>query len=140
VHADAEREHRVAVAVAGLDQEVAGRAYRPGGVIAAGETRDEEGDGLVADELVHDPIPAIDDARGHAPEAREPLANSPGGICSASVVEPRTSANMADISTSAPPGCLCADLMHQVQSLGFIGEGLPPKTRMIMLPGLPNGA
>jgi hypothetical protein len=63
----------------------------------------------------------------------------PGGICSASVVEPRTSANMADISTSAPPGCLCADLMHQVQSLRFIGEGLPPKTRMIMLPGLPNG-
>jgi hypothetical protein len=47
---------------------------------------------------------------------------------------------MADISTSAPPGCLCADLMHQVQSLRFIGEGLPPKTQMIMLPGLPNGA
>jgi hypothetical protein len=67
-------------------------------------------------------------------------ANSPGGICSASVGEPRTSANMADISTSAPPGCLCADLMHQVQSLRFIGEGLPPKTQMIMLPGLPNGA
>jgi hypothetical protein len=112
VHADAEREHRVAVAVAGLDQEVAGRAYCPGGVIAAGEARDEEGDGLVADELVDDSIPAIDDAGGRAPEAREPLGDSPGGICSASVVEPRWSANMADISTSAPPGCLCADLMH----------------------------
>jgi hypothetical protein len=50
------------------------------------------------------------------------------------------SANIAEISTSAPPGCLCADLMHHVQSLRFSGEGLPPNTRMRKLPGLPNGA
>ncbi len=79
--------------------------------------------------------------RAAVPQKRvSSVPNSPGGSCSASPVEPRTSAKSAEISTSAPPGCLCADFMHQVQSLRLSGDGLPPNTRMRKLPGLPNGA
>jgi hypothetical protein len=79
--------------------------------------------------------------RAAVPQKRvKSCPNSLGGNCSASPVDPRMSANIAEISTSAPPGCLCADLMHHVQSLRFSGEGLPPNTRMRKLPGLPNGA
>ena len=137
--ADADRNPGVSVAVARLEEIPRGRDGA-GRVILAGKAGDEERDRLVADELVHDPVPAIDDARGRAPETREQLAELTRGSRSARPVEPRTSANSAEISTSAPPGCLCADLRHQVQSRRFNGDGLPPKTRIRMFPGLPNGA
>jgi len=43
-------------------------------VILAREARNEEGDCLVADELVHDPVPAVDGPRGRAPETRQKRA------------------------------------------------------------------
>jgi hypothetical protein len=49
-----------------------------GSVVLAGEAGNEERHGLVADELVHDPVPAIDDAGGCPVEACEELPILPG--------------------------------------------------------------
>ena len=43
------------------------------------------------------------------------LLNSVGRICSASAVDPRTSANSIEISTSAPPGCVRTNVSHTSQ-------------------------
>ena len=138
--ADADRDPCLALAVASLNEKLARGLERAGSVVLAGNAWDEEGDRLIADEFVHDPVPTVDDACGCAQKRVSSCPNSLGGSCSASPVDPRMSANIAEISTSAPPGCLCADLMHHVQSLRFSGDGLPPNTRMRRLPGLPNGA
>jgi hypothetical protein len=59
---------------------------------------------------------------------------------SANVVDPRTSANNSETSTSLPPGLLWIERMHDRQSRRFSGEGPIPKRRMMMPPGGPKGA
>ena len=65
MHADPYGDPRLAVVVAGRRQQVAYGRDRPGGVVFAREAGDEERDRLVADELVHDPVPPVDDALHH---------------------------------------------------------------------------
>ena len=74
----ADRDPRLAVAVPGLHEKLARGLHSAGSVILAGEAWDEEGDRLVADELVHDPVPAVDDPRGGAPEAGQELPELAG--------------------------------------------------------------
>ena len=49
------------------------------------------------------------------------------------------SAKSAEISSSAPPGCLWSDGMHHLQSRRLRGEGPRLMTLMSRLPGLPKG-
>ena len=53
-----------------------------------------------------------------------------GLTCSASAVDPRTSANTSDSITSAPPGWARMKWSHALQKRGFRLEGRFPRKRM----------
>jgi hypothetical protein len=74
-----------------------------------------ERDDLVADELVDDPSMSITTRFAQSKKRFISVLNSIGRICSASVVDPRTSANSIEISTSAPPGCVRTNVSHTSQ-------------------------
>jgi hypothetical protein len=78
VHSHSYRDPGIAAVVAGLPHEVAGCADGARRVLLPREAGDEEGDGLVPDELVDDAVPMVDDPRGRPVEAREQLPELPG--------------------------------------------------------------
>src|SRR5262249_17494211 len=59
---------------------------------------------------------------------------------SAIPVDPRTSANRTEISSSAPPGCRKTERVHHLHNRRFNGEGPYPITRITTPPGPRNGA
>jgi hypothetical protein len=124
----------------GLPHELARGADRVGCMVVPREAGNEKRDSLVADELVDDPVPAVDDPRRRPVKRASSWPKSPGDVRSAMPVDPRTSTKSAVTSISAPPGCLWRCLMHAVQIRRFSGEGLLPNSRMTTLPGRPKGA
>src|SRR6476659_8283178 len=61
-------------------------------------------------------------------------------MLSARVVEPRTSANRSEHSTSAPPWLLLSIRKQPVQYFGFLAHLAWPANRMTSPPGPENGA
>jgi hypothetical protein len=79
MHGGAYGDPWVSVGAAGRLQELVCRVDRVGCVVGASESGDEERHSLVTDELVNDPVPAVDDIGRCAIEPRHQLRELFGG-------------------------------------------------------------
>jgi hypothetical protein len=109
-------------------------------MLLSGEAGDEEDHGLVSDELVDDPVPAVDDPRGSPVEAREQLPElARGRVLRDSGRAAHVHEQRAHLDLGAS-GVLVQTPEAKVQMRRLSGDGLFPKMRSTTLPGLPKGA